>query len=312
MMFNKKDNHIPVLLPEVLALLQPEDNKTYIDATFGAGGYSKAILEQANCNLYAFDRDPDVAEYAADLQSKYSDRFKFFNKPFSNIKETLEKFKLGKVNGVVFDLGVSSMQLDEAERGFSFMQEGELDMRMEKTGISAKDVVNSLSETDLADVIYRYGDEKRSRKIAKYIVAAREKEVIGTTMELAQIIKSAVGSGKKQKIDPSTKTFQAIRIYVNQELLELEKALRQVDEITCPDSKIIFVTFHSLEDKLVKDSFAKKSGASKHTSKYLPPLQQSEDVTLKFGEKKFIAVSDSEISRNPRSRSAKIRYAIKS
>jgi 16S rRNA (cytosine1402-N4)-methyltransferase len=273
--------HIPVMLSQVLEHITPKDGAIYIDCTFGAGGYSRAILQSCNCRLYSIDQDPTVIEYAKQIESP---NFHFINQNFVNLHEIAEQYNLKDIDAIVFDLGVSSMQLDQAERGFSFNKEARLDMRMSKSGIDAWEVINKYTEEDLADIIYYYGEETFARRIARKIVETRKVSPINTTIELAKLVASATGK-KYGRIDPATKTFQAIRIYINDELKVLKQALKSALEIVKVGGKIIVVTFQGLEDRIVKDFVA-----------------QSSNVTAKLYKP-----TDEEIKQNPRSRSAKLR-----
>uniref|UniRef100_A0A3B0JGM1 Ribosomal RNA small subunit methyltransferase H n=1 Tax=Wolbachia endosymbiont of Aleurodicus floccissimus TaxID=2152762 RepID=A0A3B0JGM1_9RICK len=310
--------HIPVLLKEMLLQLSPHSGGIYVDATFGAGGYSKAILESADCKVYAIDRDETVTKFYDDLNVKYPDRINLFIEKFSNIKSILNKSPVipvldtgiqkknnwipasragmtsNGVDGIVFDVGVSSMQLDNGDRGFSFLRDGPLNMSMDNSShINASTFVNALREEEIANTIYNYGGERHSRRIARAIVNARKKKTIKTTFELADIVRSVVFRGKS-KIDPATRTFQAIRIWVNDELGELEKGIKAASEILSENGKLIVVTFHSLEDRIVKTFFKDlcESGSTK---------------TFSLVNKKVIKASAEEINVNPRARSAKLR-----
>ncbi len=280
--------HIPVMLNEVIKQLSPKNGEIYIDCTFGAGGYSKKILSQANCKLYSIDQDPNVIGFAKKLSQEYlSDRFTFINKNFSQLSEIAKEYNICNVDGIVFDLGISSMQVDQAERGFSFNKEARLDMRMSGQGIDAWEVVNKYSEEDLADIIYYYGEEHFSRHIAHNIVKHRKINSIDTTLQLAHIVKNSV---KRQgKIDPATKTFQAIRVYVNDELKVLKKALVDSYNLLKLDGKLVIVSFQGLEDRIIKN-FAQRL-LNKHI--------------------KAFKASPMEIKSNPRSRSAKLRVITK-
>ena len=297
--------HFPVMLKEVLGALNPQDGKIYVDATFGNGGYSEAILSSAECKLIAIDRDPSVMPRAEELKEKFGNRFEFRCGRFGDFANIISE----KIDGVVFDIGVSSMQLDQAERGFSFAKEAPLDMRMSKSGDSAADIVNSLSEKELADIIYQFGEEKNSRAIARKIVVAREIKPIETTIELANIIYT-VNKKKHDQIDPATRTFQALRIAVNDELGELSRGLEGATSSLKNGGKIVVVDFHSLEDRLVKNFFKQKSGKNVSVSRYMPmPLIRENVVFEKIS--KAILPSNEEILQNKRSRSAKLRFAIK-
>ena len=286
--------HTPVLLKEMLLQLSPHSGGIYVDATFGAGGYSKAILESADCKVYAIDRDETVTKFYDDLNVKYPDRINLFIEKFSNIKNLLDSNNIKGINGIVFDVGVSSMQLDNGDRGFSFLRDGPLNMSMDNSShINASTFVNALREEEIANTIYNYGGERHSRRIARAIVNARKKKTIKTTFELANIVRSVVFRGKS-KIDPATRTFQAIRIWVNDELGELEKGIKAASEILSENGKLIVVTFHSLEDRIVKTLFKDlcEPGSTK---------------TFFLLNKKVMKASAEEINANPRARSAKLR-----
>ncbi len=300
--------HIPVLLKEVLEQLNPEAGKTYLDCTFGAGGYSRAILENSDSQVVALDQDPSVQLYAKALEADYGNRFKFIHSSFA---ESAKQLQGQLFDGIVMDLGVSSMQLDCGERGFSFMQDGPLDMRMSSNGISAADFVNSAEEEEIANVIYRYGDETASRKIARRIVAERSVEPITTTARLASIVRSCIGF-KKGKIDSATKSFQAIRIHINDELGQLEKFLENSVKLLAPQGRLVIVSFHSLEDSIIKNFFKSNSEARRARSKYsLKSEPREEGKWLEILTKKPITPSEKELRLNPRSRSAKLRAALK-
>jgi 16S rRNA (cytosine1402-N4)-methyltransferase len=302
--------HKPVLLKEVLQYLEPKDGESYVDATFGAGGYSEAILACSKNKLYSFDRDPEARQFADKLSEKFGERFEFVESNFGAMSAELAQREVASVDGIVFDLGVSSMQLDNAERGFSFSKDAKLDMRMSKAGLSAYDVVNETEEDELANIIYKYGDERKSRQIARKIVREREKEKITSTLKLASIVNSVVGYSKKGKIDGATKTFQAIRIHVNDELGELKQGLNQAAELLKPGGKMVVVSFHSLEDRMVKEFFRTRSGAVNPTSRYLPESKNTQEIftLLKNGA---VKPSDEEIENNPRARSARLRVVVK-
>ena len=297
--------HIPVMLNEVLESIAPKDNEVYIDATFGNGGYSEAILKSANCKVIAIDRDPSVLTRVNEIKEKYGDRFEFVAGAFGDIEELIKT----KVNGVVFDIGVSSMQLDDGYRGFSFNKEAMLDMRMSMSGKSAKDIINQTPETELADLIYMYGEEKKSRQIAHKIIEARKIKEIETTTELAEIIYS-VNPKRFGQIDPATRTFQATRIAVNDELSQLEKGLFGASNVVLEDGRIVVVTFHSLEDKIAKKFFTENSPKRTHVSKYKESSTTMGDEIFSFASKAILPTKQ-ESDINPRSRSAKLRYAIK-
>lgn len=292
--------HVPVMLNEVIEYLKPSDDKIYVDCTFGAGGYARKILEGANCKLIGLDRDVSVKIFADDVKNQFRDRFEFYNTKYSDIEKVLNG---RKVDGIVLDVGVSSMQIDNADRGFSFQKNSKLDMRMGENSISAYEVVNNYTEEELANIIYNYGDEVKSRHIAKKIVETRKNKPIETTFELADIVRSFYPV-RKGKIDPATKTFQAIRIAVNDELNELKKILDISKSILNKDGRLVVVCFHSLEDKIVKDFIKEETNKGKKNDKYSNKKDESDFELL---TKKAVMPSNIEVKNNIRSRSAKLR-----
>lgn len=304
-------DHTPVMLKEVIENLDPKAGELHLDCTFGAGGYTKAILEKG-AKVIAIDRDPSAKKYADSLREEFADRFKFINSTFSDNIKYFDKDKL--FDGIVLDLGVSSMQLDQPERGFSFMHEGLLDMRMGQNGKSAKDFVNQAEEEDLANTIYKYGDEIASRRIAKAIVNARVSKEISTTVELADIVRKAIGH-RGGKIDPATKTFQAIRIWVNDEMEEIENFLSHAESMLKIGGRLVVVTFHSLEDKIIKEylvgNTAKKVAKSKYAHLSALYTKEDDNSIYQLMHKKPLVPTDTEVRANPRSRSAKLRSAFK-
>ena len=297
--------HFPVMLPEVLQAISPKDGEIYVDATFGNGGYSEAILNAANCKVIALDRDPNVLPRTQELKKQYGDRFEFRAGQFGDFSELVGE----SIDGAVFDIGVSSMQLDEADRGFSFAKDAPLDMRMSQSGTSAADLVNSLNETDLANLIYNFGEEKKSRQIARKIVECRKTKSISTTKELAEIIYTVIHR-TPNNIDPATRTFQALRIAVNQELDELKKGLTGASLRLSSGGRLVIVDFHSLEDRIVKNYFKENSCKKEHVSRYKE--NTTSDCDKLFSQvSKVILPSCKELEINPRSRSAKLRFAIK-
>ena len=297
--------HFPVMLPEVLKALSPQDGKTYVDATFGNGGYSEAILNAANCKVIALDRDPSVCPRAQEIAQLYPNRFEFRQGCFGQFAQLVPEV----VDGAVFDIGVSSMQLDEAQRGFSFAKDAALDMRMSQSGTTAADLVNSLLEEDLANLIFNYGEERKSRQIARKIVEARKKAPISTTKELADIIYTVVRR-TPGGIDPATRTFQALRIAVNDELGELRLGLEAATSRLIAGGKLVVVDFHSLEDRIVKTFFKENTPKARHVSRYRAQSETNDGYI--FAEcSKAITPSEEELQLNARSRSAKLRYAIK-
>lgn len=305
MMENYK-KHYPVMLNEVICALSPKDDEIYVDATFGNGGYTEAVLQAANCKVIALDRDNTVMPRVEELKQKYGSRFDFRLGNFGNFDKLINE----NINGAMFDIGVSSMQLDETERGFSFSKDAPLDMRMGQTGQSAADLVNSLSETELANILYNYGEEKKSRAIAKKIVETRQIKSINSTVELANIIYAVLGRGNRQKIDPATRSFQALRIAVNDELNELQKGLTAATYRLTKGGRLVVVDFHSLEDRIVKTFLKNNSEKRTHVSRFKPLETKSTGAIFSFASKAIVP-SDEELSVNNRSRSAKLRYAIK-
>lgn len=304
----QKSPHIPVLLTEVLETLVHGTGGTYIDGTFGAGGYTRAILQQdANANVIGFDRDPDAAKTGYDLEGKMQGRFSFVHDCFGNMANHISE----QVDGIVLDLGVSSMQIDRPERGFSFRFDGPLDMRMGQEGLRAKDIVNGFKEKEIADILFKYGEEKASRRIAAAIVKARADKPITTTGALAELVHSVMPKPKDGS-DSAMRTFQALRIYVNDELGELERALDASVRLLKPGGRLVVVTFHSLEDRIVKNFLIKNSSLRPNQNRHAPVLQQSDDKPLfKVLTKKPVLPSDAEIKNNPRSHSAKLRAAVR-
>ena len=302
--------HTPVLLNEVIRTINPQSGKLYFDATFGWGGYTKKLLDSCACEVIAIDQDPKVKSRAKEFKREYGTRFNFIESKFSEICSVLKKLNTKKVDGFMFDIGVSSMQLDNPQRGFSFNKEGPLDMRMGTSELTAEEFINSVSEDELADIIYNYGDERKSRRIAKLIVEHRKINPIKTTLHLADIVLKANPKKNNHKKHPATKTFQAIRIYLNDEFNELFAGLTNAEQALGEDGKICVVTFHSLEDKIVKNYFYKSSGMDYSSYKNLPVETNDSEASLIPG-KKAIKPSEEEIKTNIRARSAKLRYATR-
>ncbi len=307
--------HNSVMINEIISFLPLKKSINVIDATFGGGGYSKTILEKFNVNQFlAIDRDPISKIFAKEIEAKFSN-FILINDKFSNIEEIVNniKFKDKKFDIILFDIGTSSNQIDNAQRGFSFNKSGPLDMRMGASDKKAYDIINNYEEKNLADIIYQYGEERYSRVIAKEIVKNRKIKFISDTIELSNIIKKCLPKKNqlKNKIHPATKTFQAIRIYVNDELNELKTSLEKTLKILNKDGLILVVSFQSLEDRIVKDFFNHNSGKRWRSSRHYPELPDKLATQLKIITKKPILPSASEILENPRSRSAKLRVAQK-
>lgn len=302
-----RSRHTPVLLIPVLQHLQPKDSATYIDATFGAGGYTRAILDSANCNVLATDRDPGAVAGGADLAAAYAGRLKIRTGRFSELEEIARDAGLAEVDGVVFDLGVSSMQLDEADRGFSFQTDGPLDMRMSREGPSAADLVNTLDETELADILFHFGEERKSRAIARAIVRARSQEPLTRTLQLARVVSQVLGSRKIEGRHPATRTFQALRIAVNDELGEVAAGLAAAERLLKPGGRLVVVTFHSLEDRIVKRFLAERAGKAAGSSRHLPQVAQQRSESFRIVNQRPVIPDEEEVAANPRARSAKLR-----
>ena len=298
--------HKPVLLREVLEALAPADGEIMVDGTFGAGGYSRAILDSANCELYGIDRDPTAVATGKKLEAEYDDRFHMVEGCFGDMAKLIPAAGPEQVDGIVLDIGVSSMQLDQADRGFSFREDGPLDMRMSMSGPTAADFVNTAEEEDIANVIYRYGEERASRKVARKIIEMRAEEPFATTSQLARAVRSVVRKSK-DGIDPATRTFQALRIYVNDELGELERAMGAAETLLKPGGRLVVVTFHSLEDRQVKTFMKERSGDPNKMSRRLPGEPEVAIPTFTTITRKAVTGQKDEIRANPRARSAKLR-----
>ncbi|HZB92492.1 MAG TPA: 16S rRNA (cytosine(1402)-N(4))-methyltransferase RsmH [Stellaceae bacterium] len=298
--------HLPVLLAEALAALQPRDDGLYVDGTFGAGGYSRALLAAAQCRVIAIDRDPAAVAEGGALMRAHPGRFTVIEGRFGEMEALLAPLGISAVSGIALDLGVSSPQLDRPERGFSFRADGPLDMRMGREGATAADLVNTLSESALANLIYIYGEERFSRRVARAIVAARREAPLTRTAELARIVRAVVPSAGG--IDPATRTFQALRMEVNDELGELERALLAAERLLAPGGRLAIVSFHSLEDRKVKDFLRERSAAAPHGSRHRPALP-APAPSFRLLTKKAVTPGAAEIERNPRARSARLRAA---
>ncbi len=294
--------HIPVLLDEVIEVLNPQPGDVIIDATFGAGGYTRAILERG-ARVYAFDRDPDAIEGGAEMEAEFAGRLSLHPHRFSQMAAEMRRMGVASVDGVVMDIGVSSMQLDQAERGFAFSSDGPLDMTMSQSGPNAADFVNEADEKDIADVLYRFGEERQSRRVARAIVAARP---LSTTGELATVVRKALGHRPGDKKDPATRSFQAIRIHVNGELDELHEGLAAAEQLLREGGRLAVVSFHSLEDRIVKSFFRDAANMNPRGSRHLPEARNA--PLPRFGQlTKAIRPSVAEIDRNPRARSSTLR-----
>ncbi|MEE8505260.1 MAG: 16S rRNA (cytosine(1402)-N(4))-methyltransferase RsmH [Kiloniellales bacterium] len=309
--------HTPVMLREVLRALEPRDGAIYVDGTFGAGGYASAILDSADCRLWGIDRDRQAVARAAALVRRYGERLKVLHGRFGVMDRLMGEQGVTAVDGIALDLGVSSMQLGAAERGFSFQVDGPLDMRMDadgaEAGPSAAEVVNTLSEGELATVIARYGEERKARHVARAIVTARRERRIERTAHLADIVRRAVRRGVKAgrpRIDPATRTFQALRIYVNDELGELERGLHAAERLLAPSGRLAVVAFHSLEDRVVKAFLRERGRARPRGSRHLPESgEDRRNPTFLPLHRGTCRPSRAECTTNPRARSARLRAA---
>ena len=300
--------HIPVLLDEVIAALEPRPGAVIVDATFGAGGYTRRLLD-AGAQVHAFDRDPDAIAAGRLWPETQGDAPRLILHPrrFSEMVAALAEAGVAQVDGVVMDIGVSSMQLDQAERGFAFASDGPLDMRMGQDGPSAADFLNTAAEAEIADVLFQYGEERQSRRVARAIVAARP---LTTTGQLAQVVRKALGHRPGAPKDPATRSFQAIRIHVNAELEELDSALDAAEQLLRAGGKLAVVSFHSLEDRIVKQFLREASGAVANASRHVPVAARAAAPT--FAQvAKAVRPSEAELARNPRARSATLRAATR-
>lgn len=304
--------HIPVLLFEVLEALRPRDGGLYIDGTFGAGGYARAILDAADCVVLAIDRDPDAAAAGARLAETYPDRLKLVEGCFGDLEAMAASEDISAADGVTFDVGVSSMQLDQAERGFSFQLDGPLDMRMSRSGPSAADVVNALPERDLTRVIGVLGEERRARAVARAIVSRRTRQPIARTGELADIVIGVLGRQRDEARHPATRTFQALRMFVNAELDELVRGLLAAERLLVEGGRLVVVTFHSLEDRIVKRFFSSRSGRTSRPSRHVPVAAAAErSPSFRLLHRRPMSPGQDEIGRNPRARSARLRAGVR-
>ncbi|MEW5684144.1 MAG: 16S rRNA (cytosine(1402)-N(4))-methyltransferase RsmH [Pseudomonadota bacterium] len=296
--------HISVLLDEVIENLACGPGNLVVDGTFGAGGYSRAILA-TGAKVVAFDRDPTVRRFAAGFPE---DRFRLVEAKFSEMDAVLGE---GHADGVALDLGVSSMQLDQADRGFSFMQDGPLDMRMGNDGPTAADLVNTAEPEELARILYVYGEERESRRVARAIAKRREEQPFTRTLELAEFVEKALGGRRGAKIHPATRTFQGLRIAVNDELGELEAGLVAAERVLKAGGRLVVVTFHSLEDRIAKNFLSVRAGRTPAGSRHAPPVEKTAEPSFRLVFNGAQAPTDDETRANPRARSAKLRAAIR-
>ncbi|MEN3976303.1 16S rRNA (cytosine(1402)-N(4))-methyltransferase RsmH [Emcibacter sp. SYSU 3D8] len=311
---NDARRHAPVMLREVVDAIAPQAGDSIIDATFGWGGYTRGFLEAAPSIVYGIDRDPTAAARAATVAAEFPGRFTFIEGRFGDMMELMNGAGVTAVQGVAFDVGVSSMQLDDPERGFSFQKDGPLDMRMagrQSEATDAADVVNNEDEAEIARIIWLYGEERHSRRIARAIVAARKAKPITRTLELADIVARVSGGVQPHKMHPATRTFQALRIHVNDELGQLEMGLRAAERLLAPQGRLAVVSFHSLEDRIVKNFLRERGGMAPSTSRHLPEEPRPHAPSFTLMTRSAIKPADAETDINPRARSARLRAAVR-
>lgn len=303
-------SHLSVMLNEVLAAADPKPGDLVIDGTFGAGGYTRAFL-QAGCEVIGLDRDPTVQPHADRLSAEYPQTFRLIRRRFSEMADALAEVGPASCDIVVLDIGVSSMQLDQAERGFSFMKDGPLDMRMSDEGQTAADLVNTLDHGPLAHLIKEYGEERESGRIASAILRRRADQPFSRTLDLAEVIERALGGRRGAPIHPATRTFQALRIAVNDELGELNEGLKAAEQVLKPGGRLVVVTFHSLEDRIVKRFLNERAGKGGGGSRHLPPQAMGPKPSFALIGKGLVEATEAEARENPRARSAKLRAAVR-
>jgi 16S rRNA (cytosine1402-N4)-methyltransferase len=300
--------HIPVLLDAVVDALAPRDDAVYVDGTFGGGGYSEALLAAAQCRVFGIDRDPDAARRGRELASRHGGRLQILEGRFADMERLLAPLNTDPIAGIAFDLGVSSAQLDTPERGFSFRFNGPLDMRMSGAGQTAADLLEALPETELAGLIKTFGEERFARRIARAIVSARQRQPIRRTVQLAEIVRAAIPKSEAGQ-DPATRTFQALRIAVNDELGELDRGLAAAERLLMPGGRLAVVAFHSLEDRRIKEFLRRRSGSAPGTSRHQPVRAAARAPSFKQLMRRAVKPSAAEIAHNPRARAARLRAA---
>jgi len=308
----KGGTHHPVLLEAVIAAINPHAHAIYVDGTFGGGGYTRALLQSVDCSVWGIDRDPEACIRSAALSAEFSGRLTMIRGNFGSMAQLLAARSIENVDGIMLDLGVSSFQIDDPDRGFSFRHDGPLDMRMSFNGPTVAEIVNETEQSTLANIIYKYGEERRSRRIASAIVAARSKAPITRTVELANIIRSCHHSAKNSSkaIDPATRTFQALRIFINDELSELQRGLNAAESLLTVGGRLAVVSFHSLEDRIVKAFLRDRSGGASRGSRHTPHANSAQKpATFKELNRRAIRPDEFETRANPRSRSARLRTA---
>jgi 16S rRNA (cytosine1402-N4)-methyltransferase len=303
-----RSGHVPVLLGPVLAALEPRDGATYVDGTFGGGGYTEALLAAANCRVFAIDCDPEAVRQGRDLVERHSGRLTIIEGRFGDMAHLLAPVKTDPIAGIALDLGVSSIQLDTPERGFSFRFDGPLDMRMSGCGQSAADLVATLSEAELAELIRAFGEERFARRIARAITTERQRRAIRRTTELADVVRGAIPRSEPGQ-DPATRTFQALRIAVNDEIGELDRGLAAAEQLLAPGGRLAIVSFHSLEDRRVKEFLHRRSAAAPGPSRHRPARPGIPPPSFKLLSRRVARASVAEIAHNPRARSARLRAA---
>ena len=306
--------HIPVMAAEAIAALAPADGSVHVDMTYGDGGYTRRLLDTAGCVVWALDRDPAATARAELLAQSYPGRLHVVNTRFGDATTALRTRGVELVNGIAMDLGLSSLQLGEAARGFSFQTDGPLDMRMGHDGPTAADLVNSLAEASLADALFQFGEERHARRIARAIVEARSRRRIERTRDLAEVVARAAPAERRKHgtfIHPATRTFQALRILVNDELGELQRGLLAAEELLAPDGRLAVIAFHSLEDRAVKQFFTERSGGEANPSRHAPPAVRANAPTFQLLHRGAQKPTDAEVADNPRARSARMRAAIR-
>ena len=303
-------SHISVMRDDVLRALSPAAGEVYVDGTFGAGGYARAVLEAADCRVFGIDRDPDAVARGREMETEFPGRVYMIEGRYADMVELLAAQGIDGVDGVMLDIGVSSMQIDDAMRGFSFAKDGPLDMRMEASGPSAADIVNETDEKELADLIYQYGEERRSRAVARAIVRAREEAPITRTLQLAGIVSSVVRPSGKG-VHPATRTFQALRIHVNDELGQLRHGLSAAENLLNPNGRLVVVSFHSLEDRLVKRFLISRTGSTPAPSRHVPLVEAGPPPSFIYVQRGLVKPSQAETRANPRARSARLRWAVR-
>jgi len=302
--------HAPVLIDEVIEALAPQAGDVIIDATFGAGGYTRAILK-TGATVIALDRDPTVQPHADAVANDYPETFRLIRTPFSGLADAFAQAGEAKLDGVVFDIGVSSMQLDQAERGFSFMRDGPLDMRMSDEGATAADIVNTWDHGPMAHIFKLYGDERQSGRVATAILRRRVEKPFERTLDLAEVVEKALGGRRGAPIHPATRVFQALRIAVNDELGELRAGLEAAEATLAPGGRLVVVTFHSLEDRIVKAFLTERTGNAPGGSRHAPVAVETRKPSFTLSFKGAVEAGEAELAANPRARSAKLRAAVR-